>query len=115
MNTLRAWDMMNDTNAGGVLNSTNYSSGTAADGEEIMGGILVDSLTNIYRFLASIDLDRMNHNSDVIVSGMNTIGSSVNLNLLFEAGGVADPINIYSFVQYDIIYIVENGQIRVDM
>ena len=71
-------------------------------------------MTNIYRFVASLDMDKFNHSSDILISGTNTIGGSVNLNAILTANA-PNSLSLYGYVMYDVIYVVENGQIRVDM
>ena len=102
---LRSWDSMNHTDSGGILNLTRYTSGTGAVAEEVIG--------NTYRFLGSCDLDRFNHSSHILVSGTNTIGSSVNLVLNFSAP-TAVGLNLYAFTMIDVIYEIENGLLKVE-
>ena len=105
MEVLRAFDVMNDTNACGILNRTNYSSGSGADAAETKDAE--------FRFIGGLDMDRFNHSSDVQISGTNTLGSSLNLNLTF---GTTTPagLNLYSFAMHDISFEVDNGQMMVN-
>jgi len=109
MEVLRAFDAMAHTNAGGILGKNNYFVGTGALANDVLNATVANTVQ--YRFVAGVDLDRFNHSSDVLLSGTNTIGQTVNLNLLF---GTTIPVgmNIYGFVMYDILYQLIDGMLR---
>jgi hypothetical protein len=112
---LRAWDQLCDTNAGGIISRNNYSANLATVAGAVLtaAGIGNYGLTAIqYRFLAGIDLDRFNHSSDVLMSGTQTTGQLINLLINFSAGN-AEALTLYAFVMYDVLYNIENGQIKV--
>jgi len=100
METLRAWDMMNSEHGSGVLGRTNYTTGTGAVGEEV--------LANNYRFIAAVDLDRYNHSSELLVTGTNTFGQSIDLNFTLDAPAAVNLI-VYTFCMIDVLYTIQNG------
>jgi len=119
MELLRSFDMMTDTNNGGFIDRDEY----LAENSATVAGQLADDVQasiEIKRFVAGIDLDRFNHSSDLLMSGTNTVGNTVNLNLLFGSdtiGGVvfASPLqqtNIYAFIQYDLNIKLQNGLLQ---
>jgi hypothetical protein len=111
---LRAWDQLCDTNAGGVISYNNYSLDDATAGDAVLiGGALNDFglATPQQRFLAGIDLDRFNHSSDVLMSGTQTTGQLINLLVNFSVGN-AEALTLYAYVMHDILYTIENGQIK---
>jgi hypothetical protein len=63
------------------------------------------------RFLAGIDLDRFNHSGDTLMSGTDTTGQLINLFINCAATGV-DGLSLYAYIMYDVMYNIENGQIK---
>ena len=104
--TKRAWDMT-DNISGGILNLSNY---TARNGANANTQLEDDVYTTIVRkrFLASIDLDRFNHSGETLMSGSNTIGQSLNLNLLFNSD-ILNDTQLYAFIMYDVNFKLEDG------
>lgn len=105
---LRAWDMQTDTNAGGVISGKNYSMNTHTAPDDVLVANAV--ATPQKRFLAGIDLDKFNRSSDVLMAGTSSIGQMVSLQLNFSAA-TTDTLNLYSFVQYDVLFHIEGGLI----
>ena len=86
---LRAYDMLTDTTAGGIINYQNYTQGN----DILNSGVFKSSAKNKYgddttttqeRFLAGIDLDRFNHQNSTLMSGTSSIGQLVSLILNFS-------------------------------
>jgi len=102
MELLRSYDMMTDTNSGGILSRPNYGTGSGANANDTY------SATVNYRSLYGLDLDRFNHSSETLLSGTDTIGSSVNLVCNFSASTPAN-ITVTAFVMYDILYTLNGG------
>jgi len=101
-NLLRCFDANSDTNFGGIIDNTNYTSGTGADAANSIG-----------RFLGGIDLDRFNNNgiSEVMITGTNTVGQSINL-VQFFSQPTPQPINVYCFCMYDCIFELSGGLLK---
>jgi hypothetical protein len=97
METLRAWDAMTDTNGGDIISTYNYAPPAGT------GSAAGDFVDDRNRFLAAVDLDRFNHSTDALLSGTDTIGQSVNLNMEFTVAAPA-ALNVYAFVMYDVMY-----------
>lgn len=109
---LRAFDMLTDTNAGGVLTFSNY---TADDHDAASDNIdttvaTMQTGTNQKRWIAGIDLDRFNRSSDVLMSGTSTIGQMMSLVLNFSSS-LSDNVTLYGACMYDVLYHLENGQL----
>jgi hypothetical protein len=108
MELVRSFDGLVDTSFGGIIAFRNYTRDTHTTADDV---ITVDPTTIAEkRFIGGIDLDRFNHSSDVLNSGTSTIGQTTNLVVNFAAG-LNEACNLYAAVQYDVIYVIENGQI----
>lgn len=106
---LRAFDSLTDTNAGGILSYQNYTnSNTSTTADDVLNATVTN--TTQKRFLAGIDLDKFNHSSDTLMSGTSSIGQMVNIQLNFSTTN-AEALNLYSAVQYDVLYHIEGGLI----
>jgi hypothetical protein len=112
---LRSWDQLCDTNAGGIINFANYSNVL----HTLASTNLTPTTTGDYgvltyqqRFLGGICLDRFNHSSDVLMSGTQTTGQLINLLVNFGTA-LTDPCTLYAYVMYDVLYNIENGQIKM--
>ena len=106
MELMRSYDMMTDTNAGGIITIANYSRDTHTAADDAQADFTVD--VSQKRFLTGVDLDRFNHSSEILLSGTNTMGQMVTLQCNFSTG-ITDNINLYAFVMYDIVYHLEGG------
>jgi hypothetical protein len=112
---LRSWDQLGDTNAGGILTYMNYA---RSDATAIALAQLTSAAAGDYglatlqqRFLAGIDLDRFNHSGDTLMSGTDTTGQLINLFVNCAATGV-DGLSLYAYIMYDVMFNIENGQIK---
>lgn len=103
---LRAYDMLTDTNAGGIITSANYKYDTHSASDDAQ--TVIDTSVKQKRFIAGVDLDRFNHNSDVLMSGTSSIGQNLTLNLMFKSA-TTDNVNIYAFVMYDVMFVLNGG------
>jgi hypothetical protein len=105
---VRSFDGLIDTTFGGVLSYKNYTRDTHTTADDVFSA----SANTIAekRFMAGIDLDKFNHASDVLNSGTSTIGQTTNL-VVNYAAGLTEACNLYGAVQYDVIYVLENGQL----
>ena len=104
---MRSFDSLTDTNAGGVLSSKFYAKGTGATANDLMQVLDTDAHATSSvsgRFIAGVDLARFNHSSDTLLSGTSTIGQTVNLNIMFAQ--LAEAMNVYAFVMYDVNYVL---------
>jgi hypothetical protein len=110
MELLRSYDMMTDTNAGGIIN---YSLYNAPNGANAAGQLADDDFATLVakRFIGGIDFDRFNHSSQTLMSGINTIGNTVNLNLAFNSA-LLQSANIYAFVMYDVNVKLQGGLLQ---
>ena len=104
--TKRAWDMT-DNISGGILNLSNYTARNGADQATQLADDVYPTIVR-KRFLASIDLDRFNHSGETLMSGSNTIGQSLNLNLLFNSD-ILNDTQLYAFIMYDVNYKIQDG------
>jgi hypothetical protein len=111
MELLRSYDMMTDTNAGGIINYSLYNASTGVDSAAQLADDDYATLV-CKRFVGGVDFDRFNHSSQTLMSGINTIGNTVNLNLAFGAGGTPTSINIYAFVMYDVNVKLQGGLLQ---
>jgi len=66
-----------------------------------------ETLATCYRTLLGIDLDRFNHNGDLI-TGVKTIGSNLTLDLKFKTNTPAN-FNLYCSALFDIMYTIQDG------
>ena len=110
MELLRSYDMMTDTNAGGIIN---YSLYNAPNGANAGAQLTDDDFATLVakRFIGGIDFDRFNHSSQTLMSGINTIGNTVNLNLAFNSP-ILQSANIYAFVMYDVNVKLQGGLLQ---
>ena len=114
---LRAYDMLTDTTAGGIINYQNYTGNNDIYNSGVFkssakGKYGDDGTTYQERFLAGIDLDRFNHQNSTLMSGTSSIGQLVSLILNFSSSTNAAAA-LYAFVMYDVMYNVENGMITM--
>lgn len=110
---LRSFDMLSDTNAGGIITYSNYNNSNALTATDVIS--TVDSLafaTTTYqkRWIGGIDLDRFNRSSDVLMSGTSTIGQMLSLVVNLSEGNT-EALNLYGACMYDVLYHIENGQL----
>ena len=108
---MRSFDMLTDTNAGGILNFSNYAYDTATTATDVIttvGDATYLQTSAQKRYVAGIDLDRFNRSSDVLMSGTSTIGQSLSLVVNLSAG-TNELLNLYGAVQYDVLFHIENG------
>ena len=105
---VRSFDGLIDTSFGGIISYKNYTRDIHLTADDVMK--LDPTTIAEKRFMAGIDMDRFNHSSDVLNSGTSTIGQTTNLVVNFAAG-LNEACNLYGAVQYDVIYVLENGQI----
>jgi hypothetical protein len=110
---LRSWDQLCDVSAGGILNYQNY---TQCNLHTAPLSQLSSNAANDYglatlqqRFIAGIDLDRFNHSGDTLMSGTDTQGQLITLFVNYLAS--TDPLTLYAYVMYDVMYNIEYGQI----
>jgi hypothetical protein len=66
---------------------------------------------SLKRFVGGIDFDRFNHSSQTLMSGTNTVGNTVNLNLLFDTG-LKTNTTVYAFVMYDLNIKLQGGLLQ---
>jgi hypothetical protein len=104
--TLRAWGQLTNTVAGGILTYQNYNYNTHTPADDVIPANI--AVTKQKRFVAAIDMDKFSHVSDTLMSGTSSIGQMVTLNLNFSTP-TTDSLNLYAFVQYDVLYHLENG------
>jgi hypothetical protein len=108
---MRSFDMLTDTNAGGILTFSNYAYDNATSATDVITTVADTTwmqTTDQKRYVAGIDLDRFNRSSDVLMSGTSTIGQSLSLVVNLSAG-TNDLLNLYGAVQYDVLFHIENG------
>ena len=109
---MRAFDMLTDTNAGGILTFSNYTVNLATTATDIMADESVANsivLTDQKRWVGGIDLDRFNRSSDVLMSGTSTIGQLLSLVVNFSQAP-EEALTLYGACMYDVLYHIENGQ-----
>ena len=106
----RSYDLLTDTHSGGYLSHSNYN---AANGADEAAQLADDVFATIIskRFIGGIDFDRFNHSSQTLMSGINTVGNTVNLNLLFDTG-LKTNTSIYAFVMYDLNIKLQGGLLQ---
>ena len=105
---LRSYDMLTDTNAGGILDYNNYNAPNAAtDVAQLEDDVFATLIFK--RFVAGVDMDRFNHSSDTLMSGTNTVGNTLNLNLLLTTLTTA---NLYAYIQYDLNIRLQGGLLQ---
>jgi len=107
---MRSYDMLTDTNAGGILDYNLYD---ASNGANAGAQLTEDELaTAVFkRFVAGVDLDRFNHSSDTLMSGTNTVGQTINLNLLLSSVTLVN-VNLYAYIQYDLNIRLQGGLLQ---
>jgi hypothetical protein len=89
----------------GIINSTNYlDDPTLAN---------VAAYNKCSRFVAGITLDRFDNSGDTLMSGMNTLNSTFNLNCEFSQNG-AVACNLYGAILYDAMIKIEGGLMYVE-
>lgn len=109
---LRSFDMLTDTNAGGILTFSNYTvntSTTASDILDTVGDTTWLTSADQKRWIGGIDLDRFNRSSDVLMSGTSTIGQLLSLVINFSQNP-DEALTLYGACMYDVLYHIENGQ-----
>lgn len=104
-NLLRAYDSLSDTNAGGIMNRSNYS----GDDTNIHTNA-TDTIASAKRWVGGIDLDRFNQSSDVMMSGTTTTGQLISLNVDMSAP-TTEGLTLIAACMFDTIYHVEGGQL----
>jgi hypothetical protein len=104
-NLLRAYDSLTDTNAGGIINRTNYS----ADATNV-STIDTDGIASNKRFMAGIDTDKYNQSSDILLSGTTTTGQLISLNIEMSAA-TTEGLTLLGACMFDVVYHVEGGQL----
>ena len=87
---MRSFDMLTDTNAGGILTYSNYSLNDATTATDIIIAgtdiVTVMPTTVQKRWVGGIDLDRFNRSSEHLMSGTSTIGQMLSLVVNMSAG-----------------------------
>lgn len=109
---LRAFDMLTDTNAGGVITFSNYTINTSTTVSDIIDTeALATALgtTDQKRWIGGIDLDRFNRSSDVLMSGTSTIGQMLSLVINFSQNP-DEALTLFGACMYDVLYHIEGGQ-----
>ena len=105
---MRSYDMLTDAKAGGILEYNLYNAPNAGNvGDQAAGDVLATIVFK--RFVAGLDLDRFNHSSDTLMSGLNCVGNTISLNLLLSTLGNA---NLYAFIQYDLNIKLQGGLLQ---
>jgi hypothetical protein len=107
---LRSFDMLTDTNAGGIITLKNYNNNVHTTASSQLDNGIATTTTDQHRFIAGIDLDRFNRSSDVLMSGVSTIGMMMSLVLNFSSS-LTDNVLLYGACMYDVLYHLENGQL----
>lgn len=108
MELCRSFDGMTDTNFGGIITYQNYIYNTHDDATDVLTATASQSINK--RFIAGIDTDRFSHSSDTLMSGTSSIGQMVSLQLNFSSA-TTNALNLYSVVQYDVLYHIQDGQV----
>ena len=109
---LRAFDMLTDTNAGGVITFSNYTvdtNTTASDILDTVNDTTWQSTSDQQRWVGGIDLDRFNRSSDVLMSGTSTIGQMLSL-VMNMSTTPSEALTLYGACMYDVLYHIEGGQ-----
>jgi hypothetical protein len=109
---MRSFDMLTDTNAGGVLTFSNYTIDVTTTATDVMTDEAVAAsiiATDQKRWVGGIDLDRFNRSSDVLMSGTSTIGQLLSLVVNFSQAP-EEALTLYGACMYDVLYHIENGQ-----
>lgn len=111
---MRSFDMLTDTNAGGILTNSNYS---LANNLSVTGDDIVKADTTTWqsdtvqkRWVGGIDLDRFNRSSDILMSGTNTLGQMLSLIINFSSS-TTDASTLFGACMYDVLYHIEGGQL----
>ena len=110
---MRSFDMLTETNAGGIITWGNYNKDNTNSAQDIITTVADTSwTTSTYqkRWLGGIDLDRFNRSSDVLMSGTSTIGQMLSLLVNMPNGGGNEALTLYGACMYDVLYHIENGQ-----
>jgi hypothetical protein len=110
MELLRSFDMISDTKSGGYLDYDNYDAPNGADETAQLANDVFATIS-LKRFIGGIDFDRFNHSSQTLMSGTNTVGNTVNLNLLFDTG-LKTNTTVYAFVMYDLNIKLQGGLLQ---
>jgi hypothetical protein len=120
-NLMRSFDSLCDTNSGGIIGYNSYcNSNVSTTASSYNSSTSIGTYGNLaiqQRFIAGLDLDRFNHGSQTLMSGTSSNGQMVNLNLNFDTNNGEtlnqEALNLYAFVQYDVIYNIENGRVSM--
>jgi hypothetical protein len=110
MEVLRSFDMMTDIDSAGYLDYILYDAPNGADAAAQLANDVYASI-DLKRFVGAIDFDRFNHSSQTLMSGINTVGNTVNLNLLFDTG-LKTNTTVYAFVMYDLNIKLSGGLLQ---
>jgi hypothetical protein len=110
---LRSFEMLTDSNGGGVLDSACYCVKDGTTTNDTYAYSVANGTTGNYRFIAGIDTDVFNASSDVLLSGISTYGTSLNLNLnLSVAIPTGQNQNLYTAIMFDVLYILTDGILK---
>jgi hypothetical protein len=99
---LRAFNLNSSTEKGGVLCKGNYCDSLTTGASEGL----------VKRFIGALSMDRFDQENERYMSGMNTVGQNLVLDIKFNAAH-STAQNIYAYVQYDCAYELVDGLLTV--
>jgi hypothetical protein len=99
---LRCFNQNTDVTAGGIMDYGLYSNNSSDLASEV----------NSKRFLAGISMSRVDGSNEKYLSGMNTIGSNVVLNVNWEYS-LSTPHFLYAYIQHDVAFELVDGLLSV--
>jgi hypothetical protein len=94
---------MNSSLEGGVLDYALYNNSSVT--------VASDGVTS-KRFIAGIDMDRVDGNNSRTMAGLNTLNQNVMLNVNWESA-LAEACNLYAYCCYDLAYVLQDGLLSV--
>jgi hypothetical protein len=109
---MRSFDMLTDTNSGGIITYSNYTNDTSTSATDIITTVADTTWmqsTAQKRWVSGVDLDKFNHSSDTLMSGTSTIGQM--LSLVVNMSTANEALNLYGAVMYDVLFHIEQGQL----
>lgn len=99
---LRCFNQNNDVTAGGIMDYGLYSNNVSDLASDV----------NSKRFIAGISMDRVDCSNEKHMSGTNTIGSNVVLNVNWEYS-LSSPHFLYAYIQHDVAFELVDGLLSV--
>jgi hypothetical protein len=99
---LRCFNQNTDTTAGGVLDFGLYCNNVTD----------LSSESDSKRFIGAISLSRVDGSHEKYLSGTNTIGSNVVLNVNWESA-LSTAHFLYAFIQHDVAFELVDGLLSV--